>query len=50
MTTWDGRPSPYWQHRTRLRCPTQRHLMGWLGSVYWLCAGCKTIYVQEATR
>jgi hypothetical protein len=46
--TWDGRPSPYWQHETPLRCP-KRHVMGWLGSVFWFCVTCKpkTIWAQK---
>ena len=49
MNTWDGRPSPYWQHNRPLSCPA-RHRMGWLGSVFWLCSRCRVIYVQEANR
>lgn len=45
MNTWDGRPSPYWQHERPLRCPV-RHVMGWLGSVFWLCSRCRTIFVN----
>ncbi len=41
--------SPYWQHREPLRCP-KRHWMTWLGSVFWICGTCHTIYVQEKPR
>lgn len=44
--TWDGRPSPYWQHNKPLKCPRQ-HLMGWLGSVFWICSSCHLIYVER---
>ena len=43
--TWNGKPSPYWQHNDPIRCP-RRHVMGWLGSLFWLCSRCKTIYVE----
>mgnify|MGYP001563989987 CR=1 FL=1 len=43
--TWDGRPSPYWQHNDPLYCP-KRHEMGWLGLMNWICSKCHTIYVQ----
>lgn len=35
----------YWQHEKPLKCP-KRHKMGWLGSVYWLCSKCNTVYVE----
>lgn len=33
--------SPYWQHNEPLRCP-HNHVMGWLGSRFWLCMRCRT--------
>jgi hypothetical protein len=38
--------SPYWQHRSPLKCPLG-HVMSWLGSVFWSCgrSGCKQVYV-----
>jgi len=39
----------YWQHATPLRCP-KRHTMTWLGSAYWICSTCKTVFVQQAPR
>jgi hypothetical protein len=45
--TWDRQPSLYWQHREPLSCP-EKHMMGWLGSVYWFCAECRVIFVQGA--
>jgi hypothetical protein len=45
--TWNGRPSPCWQHNEPLSCPRD-HVMGWLGGAYWLCTGC--IYANGATR
>lgn len=47
--TWNGRPSPYWQHNEPIACP-KKHTMGWLGSVFWICSRCKTIYVQVADK
>jgi hypothetical protein len=38
--------SPYWQHREPLQCP-RRHVMIWLGSLFWICSTCHTIYVQQ---
>jgi len=43
--TWNGQPSPYWQHNTPIVCP-KHHVMGWLGSRFWLCSTCQTIYVE----
>jgi hypothetical protein len=34
------------QHESPLACP-KAHRMLWLGSVYWLCSKCKTIFVEE---
>lgn len=48
VRTWNGHPSPYWQHNAPLACP-KRHPMGWLGSRFWLCTHCKTIYVSPLT-
>lgn len=45
--TWNGKPSAFWQHNVPLLCP-KRHVMGWLGSVYWLCSKCQTIYVETS--
>lgn len=38
--------SRYWQHTDRIRCP-KRHVMIWLGSAFWICEKCHTIYVQQ---
>mgnify|MGYP001617055756 CR=1 FL=1 len=47
--TWNGKPSPYWQHNEPIRCP-KKHLMIWLGQVFWLCSKCHTIYGQIVAR
>jgi hypothetical protein len=36
----------FWQHDKPLRCP-KRHVMIWLGSVYWICEKCHVIYVEQ---
>lgn len=41
--------SRYWQHREPLQCP-KRHLMTWLGSAFWICSECHTIYVQQKAK
>lgn len=38
--------SPYWQHNAPIKCP-KRHVMTWLGSAFWICSRCRTIYVQQ---
>lgn len=35
----------FWQHEKPIDCP-KKHQMIWLGSVFWNCGRCKTIYVQ----
>ena len=35
----------YWQHAAPLKCP-RRHTMIWLGSRFWCCEPCHTIYVE----
>lgn len=32
----------YWQHRKPLACP-KGHIMGWLGSRFWMCGECRRI-------
>lgn len=39
----------YWQHETPILCPKQ-HPMIWLGSTFWICSECKTVYVQRAVE
>lgn len=41
--------SPYWQHREPLACPNE-HEMIWLGSAYWICESCHTIYAETPTK
>lgn len=35
----------YWRHERPIRCPKRRPMI-WLGSLYWICEKCHTIYVQ----
>jgi len=43
--TWNGKPSPFWQHNEPIDCP-EGHVMVWLGLTFWMCEACHRIYVQ----
>jgi hypothetical protein len=36
-----------WQHERPLACPRNHKGMTWLGSTFWLCGPCKTVYVDN---